>query len=256
MLIGFEPMAGFADPYLVSSSFARSARRRGVEFMAGVRVTDLVMKGARVIGVRTTAGAFYCGMLISTQSIWTSELSRWTGAVLPLQVERHAVLALESNDKYTNQMPALKDLASDGLLYYRSYGGNQMLASEGIAGEALQSPDIEQGDISMDYISQVGEQVARRFPGYESAGLAGSWTGVYDVTPDWNPILGAVSNILGLTVGFGFSGHGFKLAPSVGKLLAQHAMGLETDFPLLPYSHDRFSAGNLLRGKYGAGAVS
>ncbi|MFN7184301.1 MAG: hypothetical protein ACK4MZ_08985, partial [Thermomonas haemolytica] len=82
-----------------------------------------------------------------------------------------------------------------GMLYCRSYGGRQMLASEGIAGEVLATPQIEQGDIPMDAVIEVAEQVASRFPGWEEAGLAASWTGVYDVTPDWNPVLGPVPGL-------------------------------------------------------------
>jgi sarcosine oxidase subunit beta len=67
----------------------------------------------------------------------------------------------------------------------------------------------------MDYIvAEIGAQVAERFPSFDEAGLASSWTGVYDVTPDWNPVLGRVPGLQGLVVGYGFSGHGFKLSPA------------------------------------------
>ena len=88
------------------------------------------------------------------------------------------------------------------------------------------------------------------------AGLASAWTGVYDVTPDWNPVLGAVPDVPGLVVGFGFSGHGFKLSPAVGRVLAQQALGLPTDVSLAPYALARFRGGRLLQGAYGQGAVS
>jgi sarcosine oxidase, subunit beta len=256
-LIGFEPEAGFADAYLVATSFARSARRRGVKIMEGVRVTGLVREGRRVVGVQTSVGRFGCGTLISTQNIWTPELAEWIGVPLPVKPERHTVLALECEAApYTFAMPAFKDLGSAGMLYFRSYGGSQMLVSEGVVGETLNAPETEQGDISLDYVAEVGAQVAEHFPAYETAGLASSWTGVYDVTPDWNPVLGSVADVEGLTVGFGFSGHGFKLSPGIGKLLAQHALGLPTDVSLEPYALERFASGALLTGKYGLGAVS
>jgi glycine/D-amino acid oxidase-like deaminating enzyme len=256
-LIGYEPEAGFADAYLVATGFARSARRRGVKFMENTTVTGLVRDGRRVTGVQTSAGTFSCGMLISTQNIWTPELAGWIGVPLPVKPERHTVLALECNvAPYTFSMPAFKDLGSPGMLYFRSYGGSQMLVSEGVAGETLNAPETEQGDISLDYVGEVGAQVAERFPKYETAGLASSWTGVYDVTPDWNPVLGSVGDIEGLSVGFGFSGHGFKLSPGIGKILAQHASGQTTDVSLAPYALDRFASGALLVGKYGSGAVS
>jgi glycine/D-amino acid oxidase-like deaminating enzyme len=256
-LIGYEPEAGFADAYLVATGFARSARRRGVKFMENTNVTGLTREGRRVTGIETSAGKFSCGMLISTQNIWTPELAGWIGVPLPVKPERHTVLALECEAApYTFSMPAFKDLGSPGMLYFRSYGGSQMLVSEGVVGETLNAPETEQGDISLDYVGEVGAQVAERFPAYEMAGLASSWTGVYDVTPDWNPVLGPVGDIEGLTVGFGFSGHGFKLSPGIGKILAQHALGQTTDVALAPYSLDRFASGALLVGKYGSGAVS
>ncbi|SIO72108.1 Glycine/D-amino acid oxidase [Burkholderia sp. GAS332] len=255
-LIGYEPEAGFADAYLVATSFARSARRQGVKIMEGVTVTGVLREGRKVVGVETTAGQFSCGTLISTQNIWTPEIAGWLNVDLPVKPERHTVLALECDASYTFKMPAFKDLGSPGMLYYRSYGGSQMLVSEGVVGETLNAPETEQGDISLDYVGEVGAQVAERFPPYETAGLASSWTGVYDVTPDWNPVLGSVADIEGLVVGFGFSGHGFKLSPGVGKILAQHALGLPTDVSLDPYALSRFASGALLVGKYGAGAVS
>jgi sarcosine oxidase subunit beta len=256
-LIGYEPEAGFADAYLVATSFARAARRQGVKIMEGVSVEKLLVDNGRVCGVETTHGTFRSDTVISTQNIWATDIERWTGIPTPVVPERHAVLALECKDApYTFKMPVFKDLGSPGMLYCRSYGGNQMLVSEGTVGETLAAPDNEQGDIPMDYVVEVGAQVAERFPAYETAGLASSWTGVYDVTPDWNPVLGRVPGLEGLVVGYGFSGHGFKLSPGVGRVLAQSALNLPTDVPLAPYALERFQSGQLLTGKYGLGAVS
>lgn len=255
-LIGFEPEAGFADAYMTTTAFARAARRKGVTIRENVNVTRLIIENGKVAGVETDAGTFLSDTVISTQNIWTPELQGWTGIGMPLKPERHAVLALEGPKPYSYTMPVFKDLGSPGMLYCRSYGGTQMLVSEGVVGDALNAPDTAQGDIPLDYIVDVGAQVAERFPSFETAGLASSWTGVYDVTPDWNPVLGPLPGIQGLVVGFGFSGHGFKMSPAVGKILAQAALGKPTDVSLAPYSFERFASGALLVGKYGWGAVS
>jgi len=255
-LIGYEPQAGFADAYLVTTGFARAARRRGVRIMEGVEVHRLLLQGGRVTGVETSQGGFAAGTVVSAQNIWATDIERWTGIATPVVPERHRVLALEGPAAYTFAMPVYKDLGSEGMLYCRSYGGRQMLVSEGIAGETLPAPDNEQGDIGMDYVVEVGTQVAGRFPGFETAGVASSWTGVYDVTPDWNPVLGRLPDVPGLVVGYGFSGHGFKLSPAVGRVLAQEALGLPTDVSLAPYAYERFRTGRMLTGKYGVGAVS
>jgi sarcosine oxidase subunit beta len=255
-LIGFEPEAGFADAYLVASGFARAARRRGVKIIEGVEVERLLLEGGRVTGVETSRGRFSSSTVVSAQNIWAKDIERWTGIETPVSAERHSVLALAGPEPYAFSMPVYKDLGSPGMLYCRSYGGTQMLVSEGGAGETLAGPDNEQGDIPMDYVLQVGGQVAERFPSFAAAGLASSWTGVYDVTPDWNPVLGRLPDVPGLVVAYGFSGHGFKLSPAVGRVLAQEVLGLTTDTPLAPYALERFRGGRLLRGQYGSGAVS
>jgi glycine/D-amino acid oxidase-like deaminating enzyme len=76
------------------------------------------------------------------------------------------------------------------------------------------------------------------------------------VTPEWNPGLGPLPGLAGLHVAYGFSGHGFKLSPIVGRLMAQQALGLPTDLPIDPYAYARCATGRLLTGRYGAGAVS
>ena len=255
-LIGYEPEAGFADAYLTATGFARSARRLGVKILEGVEVQQLLHEHGRVSGVETSQGRFLSPVVISTQNIWARDIERWTGIASPVRAERHTVLALQGPQDYSYRMPVYKDLGSHGMLYCRSYGGRQMLVSEGIAGQTLEVPDNEQGEVSMDHVVDVGLQVAERFPSYESAGLASSWTGVYDVTPDWNPVLGRLPGMEGLVVGYGFSGHGFKLSPSVGRVLAQEALGLPTDVSLQPYALERFRSGALLTGRYGVGAVS
>lgn len=255
-LIGHEPEAGFADAYLVATGFARSARRLGVQIREGVEVQGLCLEGGRVAGVDTPQGRFTAPVVVSTQNIWACEIERWTGIALPVAAERHKVLALQGPDPYTREMPVYKDLGSPGMLYCRSYGGTQMLVSEGVTGQALPGPDNGPGDIGMDDVLHIAEQVSARFPSYATAGLASSWTGVYDVTPDWNPVLGALPELPGLVLGCGFSGHGFKLSPAVGRVLAQCALGLPTDVSLAPYALERFRSGALLVGRYGVGAVS
>jgi sarcosine oxidase subunit beta len=256
-LIGYEPEAGFADAYLVTSAFARGARRLGVKIREGAAVTGLARSGDRVSGVLCGGEQIGADQVICVQGVWSGELARWTGLALPLTIERHAVMSLETRAApYTRGMPVFKDLASPGLLYCRSYGGAQMLVSEGLPGEALDTPDTEQADVPLDKVLEVGEQVAGRFPAYAEAGLASSWTGLYDVTPDWNPVLGPLPGIEGLWVAYGFSGHGFKLAPAVGALVAQAMLGQPGVVPIETYSLSRFAGGQLLVGRYGSGAVS
>jgi hypothetical protein len=67
------------------------------------------------------------------------------------------------------------------------------------------------------------------------------------VTPDWQPVLGPAPGVEGLYLALGFSGHGFKLAPSVGALLAQLITTGEAP-ELHAYRPTRFAEGALNRG--------
>src|SRR5438309_12105654 len=62
-------------------------------------------------------------------------------------------------------------------------------------------------------------RLMRRFPVMARAQPRGGWAGVYDVTPDSYPILDQVGPE-GLYGAAGFSGHGIKLSPEVGRLMA------------------------------------
>jgi glycine/D-amino acid oxidase-like deaminating enzyme len=86
--------------------------------------------------------------------------------------------------------------------------------------------------------------------------LTDAWIGPYDITPDWNPVLGPVEDMQGLHVAFGFSGHGFKLAPAIGRMLAKTVLGETPEIDLYPYRLGRFAAGEWLTGAYGIGSIS
>ena len=69
-------------------------------------------------------------------------------------------------------------------------------------------------------------------------------------------MLGPAPGIEGLVLAFGFSGHGFKLAPAVGNELAKSILGMTPSIPLAPYRLSRFDEGALLTGAYGIGSIS
>ena len=255
-IFGHEPEAGYADAYLTATAFARSARRLGVEVRQGEAVESLITEGSRVTGIRTKAGTYTAGMVICVANVWTNRLIESSiGVSIPLVAERHEVVAFEAPQPYLPSYPVLKDMASESMVYARCYGRSQLLASPGLVGHAT-DPDERQADVPLDIIATLGEQVAARLSSFDQAGVASTWTGLYDVTPDWNPVLGPLPGWQGLQVGFGFSGHGFKLSPAIGRLLAQSALGLPTEVPLAPYRYERFDEGALLIGRYGKGAVS
>jgi len=256
-LCAHEAEAGFADPYLTATAFARAARRGGATIRQGTPARALLHEGGRVIGVRTDAGEVAAGAVVSALNVWSPVLRGWVGADIPCHASRHLVASFAADAPYTRAFPVLKDFASPLMLYSRPHAGAEILVGSGDAGDPVADPDGGTGDIPMDWVAEVGEQLAHRMPRLAEHGRFGkAWAGLYDTTPDWNPVLGPAPGVGGLHLAFGFSGHGFKLSPMVGRMLAQAALALEPDLPLHPYRAARFAEGEWLTGAYGAGAVS
>ena len=253
--IGYEAEAGFADPYLTTQSFIRSARRGGAVIRQGTEVTGLLREGDRITGVQTRDGALQADRVLSAMNIWSHAAAGWAGIAIPLGISRHHIFSLEAGEPYTPDLPVLKDLASDARLYMRPSSGALMVGA-GDEGPETDDPDVDDTNPDMDALLAQAGEVARRMPAFADARLARTWSGLYDTTPDWNPVLGAVPGVQGLHVAFGFSGHGFKLSPMIGRMLAQGLLDLPTDLPLHPYRITRFAEGEPLVGAYGVGAVS
>jgi glycine/D-amino acid oxidase-like deaminating enzyme len=86
--------------------------------------------------------------------------------------------------------------------------------------------------------------------------VRGGYASLYDVSPDWQPILGEVPGIEGLFVAAGFSGHGFKLSPAVGEAMAGLiAEGGFDAIDLRPFRLSRFAEGALIHSAYTHGIV-
>jgi glycine/D-amino acid oxidase-like deaminating enzyme len=79
----------------------------------------------------------------------------------------------------------------------------------------------------------------------------GGYASLYDVTPDWHPILGRVDGIDGFLNCVGWSGHGFKLGPAVGELITEEILdGRANSIDISTLGLDRFARGALLAGSY------
>jgi sarcosine oxidase subunit beta len=89
----------------------------------------------------------------------------------------------------------------------------------------------------------MSDVIERRAPRLGEIGIQSAWAGLYEVTPDHQPILGPVDDVDGFWCACGFSGHGFQQAPAVGHLLAQIYAGEAPDVPLDVFAHRRFTTG-------------
>ena len=253
--IGYEPESGYADPRLTAMSFARAATKRGATIRTNTPVTEIVVADGRVEGVRTADGEVNADVVVAAAGPWTRDLTDALGIDVRFQNYRHTVLTLRTTEPYRRDLPIVKDLTVQNKMYFRPES-ETVLVGTGDYGAPVADPDDMDVQPDEDLVVLQARQIARRMPSFEDASIVGSWFGPYDITPDWNPVIDAAPDVDGLYLAFGFSGHGFKLAPAVGKMLAQRILGLVPDIDIDGYRLARFAEGGELVGVYGAGSIS
>lgn len=260
-IAAWEPRAGAVDPVKTVEAFAALAREHGAVTRVGVRVEELVVERGRVRGVRTDDGVIECEQVVVATGPWTRTLLARAGVELPLRVvkpEQH-FLALP-----THRAPGAPRIESHTLTGHGRSMEEELYARFGLASSApSEAPhpvllDLEHGFYSrcelanlrtrvghMDYASdaevvdpdavtdEVSDEfkawarakLASRLPTYAERDDAGSFCGLYTLTPDAQAIVGPLPTIEGAFIAAGFSGHGFKLSPSIGEGVAQLLCG-------------------------------
>jgi glycine/D-amino acid oxidase-like deaminating enzyme len=141
----------------------------------------------------------------------------------------------------------LSDLVS--LQYVRTEVSGQLLCGNSDL-HSLESadPDNYRRGTDPGFVEAAVVKLAHRFPGLPEAAISSGYAGCYDVTPDFNPII-STTDIPGLVVAAGFSGHGFKISPAVGALVADLACtgsSSDPDIPARDFRLSRFAEGDLL----------
>ncbi len=91
-------------------------------------------------------------------------------------------------------------------------------------------------------LEDIAVHALHRLPVIGELPIQSQWWGYYDNSPDHNAIVGA-TELRGLYVGTGFSGHGFQQAPAVGEHLAELISGGPVSIPMEPFGLERFSRG-------------
>jgi len=250
----YEPDAGYADGYATAAGFAAAARELGVEVWEGVAAEEVQAAGGRVTGVRTSRGPVACSRVLVAAGVWTAALLRPLGVDFPVVASREQVVQLAPPAQFGRLEVVLEDLSLG--FYARSETGGTVLA--GVLEEEPEEvvdPDRYNAGVDWAFVERVGSLWSKRYPGAAQAEFRGGYASIYDVTPDWQPVLGPVDGTEGLFVAAGFSGHGFKLSPALGEELARWVCGQPLSVDLRMFSLRRFSEGALLRGRHAKGLL-
>ncbi len=254
-VIGYDTQTAYTDPYLTTTAYAQRARDLGVTIRADTPVTGLNLNGS-LKTVQTPAGNFESQVVVFAAGPWTQTIGRMIGVEFPYVTSRHKVITLKIDRAYQPDWPIIKDLTTPDKIYFRPETGGVVLVGTGDHGDPLDNPDTLTDEVDLAHIDHIGALISHRMPAFARAECTAAWTGPYDITPDWNPIVGPIPGLEGLYVAAGFSGHGFKLAPTIGEALAQTMLGLTPRVPIDMYAMERFEQGKTLHGAYGIGSIS
>ena len=238
----WEPDSGYGDPTSVTLGFAEAARRRGATIEQGTGVTAIHQRGGRVTGVTTTGGeTIDTPVVVNCCGLWAPALARLAAVELPIVVGRHPVFVVERDAAFGPPHRVYLDLA--GGAYARPETGGLTLTGSLTDDEANHpmDPALLGAEVGHGEAEEALERTARAMPRLAEARYRRGWAGAFDITPDWMPILDETA-LGGFWVAAGMSGHGFKLSPAVGEMMAALITGATPPVNAKPFTLGRFAS--------------
>jgi sarcosine oxidase subunit beta len=234
---------GIADPNGVTTGFAKAAQGAGVSIERGVEVTGVRVSGGRVSAVDTSRGTIETRTVVNAAGPWAGRVGKTIGAAgidVPVQpVRRHIFIAAMNADiRPAPVVPTSHIMVIDfETTFYFHREGAGILFGMGDPNETSTFDTT----VQWDFLPQVIDVAVTRLPALASASISHAWAGLYEMTPDGNPIIGRTGPEGSYTIA-GFSGHGFQHSPAAGRILADVIAGNDPHFDLSPFSIDRFIA--------------
>ena len=232
----FCPTDGIAGPNEVTYGFANGARARGAIFLEETPVTGFLKSGDAVCGVRTDGEEIRCPQTVICAGPWSARIGAMLGLSLPIQPSRRQIFMTDALRGFRRDSPMTIDFHTS--FYFHPEGDGVLFG--------MSDPDIEPGeDTSVDwaFLDRITAVAQRRWPPLLEARVKTAWAGLYENTPDFQPLIGPLQP--GAWIAAGFSGHGFMMAPVVGDWLAAWMAGGSPPADLSPFAPDRFGRGSL-----------
>ena len=238
-----EPDSGYTEPVSAAKAFIAAARARGASAQTGVHVRRLVTEHGATTGVETADGRIGARQVVLAAGAWSQGLARGVG------VEQELVLSvpeeLAPRASISNAVDAVYERPELG----RAAGGGRTAVLVGTGfpkSYPTGDPDAYPSqDALPELVAELRGRLGKRQPMLATAELVEAKIGLYDITPDWHPLLGRVAEVDGLLLLTGGSGHGFKLAPAFAELVAADACGETVDYADIGiFSVERFARGD------------
>jgi len=229
---------GHLNPFHATLAFANAAEKLGVEFLKYTEVTDIVVEDGKVTCVVTDKGLIETNKVVNAAGGHSKEIADMVGLDLPVYSERHQILVTEPIDPILSTMV----MSFTGNFYCQQVPHGGLVMGRGDAGEPRDG-NINSG---WHFLDEMAKTITTLLPPLKKAMVIRQWAGLYNLTPDRQPILGPVNEVEGFYLAVGFSGHGFMFGPATGILMAEMIMGEETSIDISALNLYRFEKGELV----------
>jgi len=208
----------------------------------------------RIAAVETTRGTIETRIVVNAAGPWARQIGRMLHVDVPVDpFRRHIFIAAEPTNPESQipnpfpRWPSTRILVIDfETTFYFHREGAGLLFGMGDPGE---TPTFDM-TVQWDFLPQVIDVAVQRLPALADASIAHAWAGLYEVTPDANPLIGPVQEVHGFFLINGFSGHGFQHSPAAGRILADLIAGRDPQFDLTPFAIERFASGVIAGERY------
>ncbi len=193
----------------------------------------------------TDRGEVSAPVVVAATGLWSRPLFAGVGFDVPVEGEYHEVAILKNPKGFAGVGPA----CIDGITttYFRSEVGGLTLVGD-FWGKRGADPDAFSQSASNDSLATLVERTVRRVPALAEAEIWRGVTGVYDVSPDFRPLLGETPGVRGLYLVAGFSGMGFKISPAIGLVFSELLLdGSARTVDISAFAPDRFAKGRPIK---------
>lgn len=233
------PKDGHLNPFLTTDAYAKAAKRLGVKIYTFTEVVGIKTNAGKVCGVITSKGdEISTRIVVNAAGGYSKQVAKMAGIDLPVYSERHQILVTEPVEPM--QKPMVMSFSLN--IYCQQTPHGSFIMGRG-------DPD-EPRDLritsSWKFLNEMSKTVTNLLPPLGKLRIIRQWAGLYNITPDKQPILGPIKELEGFYLAVGFSGHGFMLAPMTGLLIAEQIVREETTMPIHMLSKDRFERGELV----------
>lgn len=231
----FCPKDGHLNPFKTTDAYAKAAKRLGVEIMKFTEVTGIKVENGKVKGVQTDKGFISTPVVVNAAGGYSGQIGKMAGVDVPLTPERHQILVTEPVAPLQGPMYMSFSLN----IYCQQSPEGSFIMGRGDANEPKDF-DIRS---SWSFLEEMAETCCELLPLLKKLNVVRQWSGLYELTPDRQPLYGAVKEVEGFYLACGFSGHGFMFGPATGIVIAENILGQPTTLPISALDKDRFARG-------------